>query len=54
MKHDVKLNQIQILEIETLNINRQLSIISNPECYKSKAFELFYTELIRLQTKSKK
>lgn len=54
IEKEIKLNQIQILEIETLNINRQLSIISNPECYKSKAFELFYTELIRLQTKSKK
>jgi DNA-binding transcriptional LysR family regulator len=54
IEKEIKLNQIQILEIETLNINRQLSIISNSECYKSKAFELFYTELLRLQTKSKK
>lgn len=54
IEKEIKLNQIQILEIENLNINRQLSIISNPECYKSKAFELFYSELIRLQTKSLK
>jgi len=54
LEKEIKLNQIQILEIENLNINRQLSIISNPECYKSKNFELFYKELIRLQTKSKK
>lgn len=54
IEKEIKLNQIQILEIENLNINRQLSIISNPECYKSKAFELFYTELIRLQIKSAK
>lgn len=54
LEKEIKLNQIKILEIENLSINRQLSIISNPECYKSKAFELFYKELIRLQTKSKK
>ena len=52
IEKEIQLNQIQILEIENLNINRQLSIISNPECYRSKAFELFYTELVRLQTKS--
>lgn len=52
IEKEIQLNQIQILEIENLNINRQLSIISNPECYASKAFELFYIELIRLQTKS--
>ena len=54
IEKEIKLNQIHILEIENLNINRQLSILSNPECYKSKAFELFYKELIRLQTKSLK
>ncbi len=54
IEKEKNLNQIKILEIENLNISRQLSIISNPECYKSKAFELFYTELIRLQTKSLK
>ena len=52
IEKEIQLNQIQILEIENLNINRQLSIISNPECYTSKAFELFYAELVRLQTKS--
>lgn len=52
IEKEIKLNQIKILEIENFTINRQLSIISNPECYKSKAFEFFYTELIRLQTKS--
>jgi DNA-binding transcriptional LysR family regulator len=54
IEKEIKLNQIQILEIENLTIHRELSIISNPECYKSKAFKLFYTELIRLQTKSRK
>lgn len=54
LEKELKLDQIQILEIENLNINRQLSIISNPESYKSKTFELFYKELIRLQKKSRK
>ena len=53
IEKEIQLKQIKILKIENLNINRQLSIISNPECYKSKAFHLFYKELIRLKTKSK-
>lgn len=53
IEKEIKLKQIQILKIESLNINRQLSIISNPDCFKSKAFQLFYNELIRLKTKSR-
>lgn len=52
IEKEIKLKQIKVLEIENLKINRQLSIISNPECYKSKAFEFFYTELKRLKLKS--
>ena len=52
IEKEIKLKQIQVLEIENLTIQRQLSIISNPECYKSKAFEFFYTELKRLKLKS--
>ena len=53
IEKEIKLKQIEVLEIENLNITRQLSIISNPECYKSKAFEFFYTELNRLKLKSR-
>ena len=53
IEKEIKLKQIKILKIENLSIRRQLSIISNPECYKSKAFQLFYNELIRLKTRSK-
>ena len=53
IEKEIRLKQIKILKIENLNINRQLSIISNPDCSKSKAFQLFYNELIRLKTKSK-
>jgi DNA-binding transcriptional LysR family regulator len=52
IEKEIKLKQIEVLEIENLTIQRQLSIISNPECYKSKAFEFFYTELKGLKLKS--
>lgn len=52
IEKEIKLKQIEVLEIENLNITRQLSIISNPEFYKSKAFEFFYTELKRLKLNS--
>jgi len=38
-----------IITIENIKITRTLSIISNPECYKSKAFEFFYNELCILK-----
>ena len=53
IENEMRLKQIRILKIENLNINRQLSIISNPNCSKSKSFQLFYNELKRLQRKSK-
>lgn len=52
IEKEIRLRQIRVLKIESLNINRQLSIISNPDCSKSKAFQLFYNELIKLKTKS--
>lgn len=52
IEKEIKLKQITILEIEHININRPLSIISNPECYKSTAFEVFCQELTRLKEKS--
>ena len=52
IENEMRLKQIRTLKIEGLNINRQLFIISNPDCLKSKAFQLFYNELIRLQTRS--
>jgi DNA-binding transcriptional LysR family regulator len=53
IEKEIKLKQIEVLKIKNLNITRQLSIISNPECYQSKAFEFFYTELKRLKLKTK-
>ena len=49
IEKETELKTIEILNIENLRITRTLSIISNPECYKSKAFELFYNELCTLK-----
>ena len=49
IEKELKLKTIKILKIENIRITRRLSIISNPECYKSKAFDLFYNELLALK-----
>ena len=49
IEKEIELKTIEVLKIENIRITRTLSIISNPECYKSKAFELFYNELSTLK-----
>jgi DNA-binding transcriptional LysR family regulator len=49
IEKEIKLKTIEILKIENIRITRMLSIITNPECYKAKAFEFFYSELCRLK-----
>lgn len=49
IEKEIELNTIEILKIDNIRISRTLSIISNPECYKSKAFEFFYKELLKLR-----
>lgn len=51
IEKEIKLKTIEIIKIENIRITRRLSIISNPESYKSKAFAFFYNELARLQSK---
>jgi len=51
IEKEIKLKTIEIIQIENITIKRKLFIISNPECYKSKAFEFFYNELKRLKDK---
>lgn len=53
IEKEIQLETIEILKIDNIIINRELSIISNPECYKSKAFEFFYKELSALKHNSK-
>ena len=54
IEKELYLNTIQILEIENIKITRTLSIISNSDCYKSKAFDFFYKELATLKHSIKK
>nr|YP_009059252.1 transcription regulator of rubisco operon [Eunotia naegelii]YP_009059322.1 transcription regulator of rubisco operon [Eunotia naegelii]AHI51199.1 transcription regulator of rubisco operon [Eunotia naegelii]AHI51269.1 transcription regulator of rubisco operon [Eunotia naegelii] len=49
IEKEIELKTIEILTIENIKITRTLSIISNPESYKSKAFEFFYKELFTLK-----
>jgi DNA-binding transcriptional LysR family regulator len=51
IEKEIKLQTISIINIDNIKITRKLSIISNPECYKSKAFIFFYEELKRLKNK---
>jgi DNA-binding transcriptional LysR family regulator len=51
IEKEIKLQTISIINIDNIKITRKLSIISNPECYKSKAFVFFYEELKRLKNK---
>jgi len=53
IEKEIKLETIDIIKIENIKITRTLSILSNPECYKSKAFEFFYYELRRLKDSAK-
>ena len=50
IEKEIKLKTIEILKIKNIRVTRTLSIISNPECYKSKAFEFFYNELYTLKS----
>jgi DNA-binding transcriptional LysR family regulator len=49
IEKEIALKTIEILKIENIRITRRLSIITNPECYKSKVFELFSNELRTLK-----
>lgn len=52
IEKEIELETIEIISIENIKITRTLSIITNPECYHSKAFEFFYNELRSLKTNS--
>jgi len=52
IEKEIELETIEIISIENIKITRTLSIITNPECYHSKAFEFFYNELRGLKNNS--
>ena len=53
IEKEIQLKTITILQIDKIRINRQLSIITNPESYRSQAFKNFYHELNQLKSRLK-
>ena len=51
IEKEIQLKTLGTIKIENIKINRKLFIISNSKCYKSKAFEFFYSELNCLKSK---
>ena len=49
IEKEIELKKIQILKIENIQMARQIFLISHLETYKSKAFQFFYNELVRLK-----
>ena len=47
---EIELKTINIINIQNVKIKRMLSIISNPEYYRSKAFNFFHNELLILKS----
>jgi len=52
IEKEIELKTIEIIRIEDIKITRILSIVSNPECYRSKAVDFFYNELWTLKNTS--
>ena len=44
-KHQIELKTVEIITIENIKITRTLSIITNTDSHRSKAFDFFYNEL---------
>lgn len=53
IEKEIKLQTIEIIHIKNIKITRTLSIITNHECYRSKAFEFFYNQLGTLKNTTK-
>lgn len=49
IEKEIELKTIEIIAIENIKVARTLSIINNPNCFQSKAFEFFYNELCNLK-----
>ena len=54
IEKEKELKTIEIVRIENIKITRTLSIITNPNSYRSRAFEFFYNELCTLKNTIKK
>lgn len=53
IEKEIELKTVKIIKIKNVRIVRTLSIISNLNCYRSKAFEVFYDELYALKNTTK-
>lgn len=53
IEKEIQLGTVEIIKIKNITITRKVSILSPSESYKSKAFNFFYNELLRLKKKSK-
>jgi DNA-binding transcriptional LysR family regulator len=49
IEKEIELNTVEIITIENIKITRTLSIITNRECYRSKAVEFFHNDLWMLK-----
>jgi len=49
IEKEIELETIEIVTIENIKITRTLSILTNPDCYRSKAIDFFYNELWELK-----
>jgi DNA-binding transcriptional LysR family regulator len=49
IEKEIELKTVEIITIKNIKITRTLSIITNRECYRSKAVEFFYNELWALK-----
>ena len=54
VEKEIELKTLQVINIENIKISNTLSVVTNPNCYRSKAFEFFYNELSVLKNKIKK
>lgn len=50
IEKEIQLNTISVIQIKNTKITRPISILTNPQSYKSKAFQFFYRELYQLKT----
>jgi DNA-binding transcriptional LysR family regulator len=46
LKNEIELKTLEIIQIENIKLSYPISIITNPDCDRSKAFDFFYNELL--------
>jgi DNA-binding transcriptional LysR family regulator len=54
IEKEIELKTLEIINIENIKVSHTLSLITNHNCYRSKAFEFFYNELWSLKNRIRK